>query len=968
MKTGHASSHHYESLLSENSKRDVFVVTEKRVAKGETKVVPRLKASLGYLFCYFGDIMELKETLLMPKTGFEMRGNLTSKEPKMIAKWDEQDIYSKMNANREGCEEFLLHDGPPYANGDIHCGHMLNRLLKDFIIRYKNMCGYKTPFIFGWDTHGLPIEVKVTKSGINRKAMSVPAFRDLCKEYALKQVAHQKEQIHRLGCLGDYEHPYLTLLPEYEARQIDVFAKMALKGIIYKGVKPVYWSPSSESALAEAEVEYQDVTAKTMYVAFSVKDGKGKLDKEDKIIIWTTTPWTIPHNQAVALNPKFTYGLYKTNKGNFLFASSLEEKIKETLELSDVELIKSFHGTDLEGIVLNHPLYDDRTSLVILATYVTDSDGTGCVHIAPDFGTDDFNAALKYGLKPLCPIDEKGIVHMKEGDPINNKFYDDTNDIVISLLEEKGSLLKEIDLVHSYPHDWRTHKPVIFRATPQWFCSIEPIKEDLLKAISQIKWMPSWGEEKMVNMIKGRSDWCISRQRSWGVPLPIIYNEDDSPIIEKEVFDHIRNIIAKEGSNAWFSKSATELLPPGYKNSKSPNGKFRKETDIMDVWFDSGSSWNGVLEERKIGYPASLYLEGNDQYRGWFNASLILSVAAKGEASFKSCLTHGWVMDESWKKMSKSAGNGIDPNKVANQFGADLLRLWAASVSYESDVRISEKIISSISDQYRKIRNTFKFLLGNLQECVDTPYYGSEKAPKLYPVDEIILLRLEEVKNAALKAYETYAFSTALGVLTNFMVELSGFYLDISKDVLYCEKAYSPRREAVLYVLYKLTKELCLLYNPILSFTMDEVYSFIPSKNKKDSPQLEDMPKESHVYGDKEKAITSLFFATRDIVLKALEESRTKGEIGASNEAKVVLSTSKKDLYNWLNGQSEEERARLFGISELILLEGEDKVTVSKSELPTCERCRLHKNDLVLDKEGHHLCSRCLEAISKEEN
>ncbi len=905
--------------------------------------------------------MELKETLLMPKGGFEMRGNLTLKEPKMIAKWDEAKLYEKMNQNREGCEEFLLHDGPPYANGDIHCGHMLNRLLKDFIIRYKNMCGYKTPFIFGWDTHGLPIEVKVTKSGINRKAMSVPAFRDLCKDYAKKQVAHQKEQIHRLGCMGDYEHPYLTLLPEYEARQIDVFSKMALDGIIYKGLKPVYWSPSSESALAEAEVEYQDVSAKTMYVSFDVADGKGILSEEDKIVIWTTTPWTIPHNQAIALNPKFEYGLYKTEKGNLLFMTSLSSKIKEVLELKEMALLKTFHGQELENITVWHPLYK-KTSLVILASYVTDSDGTGCVHIAPDFGTDDFNAALKYGLKPTCPIDEKGVVHMESGDPIDGLFYDDTNDIVIDLLSKNGHLLKEIDITHSYPHDWRTHKPVIFRATPQWFCSIEPIREKLLAAVHKINWMPSWGEEKMVNMIKDRSDWCISRQRSWGVPLPIIYNEDGSPIVEKEVFEHIREIIAKEGSNAWFSRSAKELLPEGYESAKSPNGNFTKETDIMDVWFDSGSSWNGVLREREIGYPADLYLEGNDQYRGWFNASLILSVATTGEASFKSCLTHGWVMDESWKKMSKSAGNGIDPNKVANQFGADLLRLWAASVSYESDVRISESIIASISDQYRKIRNTFKFILGNLYTKNGEPYTPKEK-PALSMVDKFVLMRLEEVKNAALKGYENYAFSNTLSVLTNFMVELSSFYLDISKDVLYCEGASSERREAVLYTLYTLANELCLLYNPILSFTMDEVYSFIPG-HKKESPQLEDMPKESHEYGQKERDMYESFMKERGNALKALEEARNAGSIGSSLEARLEMPRKDDTSLAWLYKENDEEKARLFGVSELVFVDA-NAIKVSKSELPTCDRCRLHKDGLIEDEEGHHLCHRCANALKE---
>jgi len=908
-------------------------------------------------------MMDYKATLTMPKTGFEMRGNLTKKEPLFLKRWEELKLYEKMNENREGCEEFLLHDGPPYANGDIHCGHMLNRLLKDFIVRYKNMRGYKTPFVFGWDTHGLPIEVKVTQSGIDRKAMSIPEFRDRCALYAKGQVAHQKEQIRRLGCLGDYDHPYMTILPEYEARQIDVFAALALKGIIYKGLKPVYWSPSSESALAEAEVEYRDIPAKTLYVAFEVGDGKGILEATDKVIIWTTTPWTLPHNQAVAVNPRFEYALYDTEKGRFLIASSLEKKIKEALGFETFKKVKSFRGQELEGIGLRHPLYA-KVSPIILASYVTSEDGTGLVHIAPDFGTDDFNAGLKYGLKPTCPIDAKGVVHMGEGDPLDGKFYEETNDIVIDILNAKGSLLKEIDIVHSYPHDWRTHLPVIYRATPQWFCSIEPIRDELLKAVHSIEWIPSWGEEKMVNMIKDRADWCISRQRSWGVPLPIIYNEDDSPIIEREVFDHIRDIIAEKGSNAWFSLTEKELLPPGYANPKSPHGAFKKETDIMDVWFDSGSSWNGVLRERGLPYPSDLYLEGADQYRGWFNASLILSVAVTGEPSFKSCVTHGWVMDEKWQKMSKSAGNGIDPNKIANLYGADLLRLWAATVSYESDVRISESIINTVADTYRKIRNTFKFLLGNLWERNEVPYVPPKETPELAWIDRLILARLEKTKNAALKGYEAYAFPSVISVLTNFLVELSGFYLDAMKDVLYCEKPGGKRRESALYVFYRLAKELCLLYNPILSFTMDEVYSYLPD-HAKEAPQLEDMPAESHEYGETEKSLLKSLKGLRASVMKALEEARSKGLIGSGTDAKIVLSGGDPALNDLLK-QDPEEAARLFGVSEIVFDEtlGEE-VKVAPSALPVCDRCRLHKEGIEENEAGEKICRRCKEALKQ---
>lgn len=910
--------------------------------------------------------MELKDTLLMPKTAFEMRGNLAQKEPLFLKKWDEMDLYTLMNQNRVDCPEYMLHDGPPYANGNIHCGHMLNRLLKDFTIRYKNMMGYKTPFIFGWDTHGLPIEVQVTKSGVNRKSTPLPEFRSICAEYAHKQVENQKAQFHRLGVLGDYAHPYLTLLPEYEARQIDVFAAMALKGLIFKGVKPVYWSPSSESALAEAEIEYKDVTAKTMYVAFDVADGKGIIPNDAKIVIWTTTPWTIPADLAITLNPKFVYGLFDTNRGKLVFLESLKDHLVSELGLSQCEELKSFHGQDLEYATVHHPLYN-RLSTVIVNSFVTEDSGTGCVHTAPDHGLDDFNACLKYGIKPFCPVDSRGYLRLEEGDPLNGLFYEEANDKVVELLAENGHLLKEVDITHSYPHDWRTKKPVIFRATPQWFCSIEPIRDDLLKAIHEIHWVPAWGEGKMVNMIKDRADWCISRQRAWGVPLPIIYNEDGTPIIEEAVFKHIRDLIHDNGSNIWFQKEAKDLLPEGYKNAHSPNGKFTKETDIMDVWFDSGSSWNGVLKERGLKFPADLYLEGNDQYRGWFNASLILSLAVTGKAPFTTCLTHGWVMDENWQKMSKSAGNGIDPSKVANQYGADLLRLWASQVDYQSDVRISESIIQTIAETYRKIRNTFKFMLGNLQDGEGKPYLVPDKAPELYKVDEWMLAELEDVKDKVLACYEAFDFAGVSNLIIAFLTgDLSSFYLDIAKDDLYCDGAYSERRKAYQYVIYQCVYQLCLLFNPILSFTMDEVYPNIPGV-KKASPQLEDMPKVSHDYGSSYLDEFAAFKKLREKVLKALEDERAKGVFGSSSEAAVDLVLADPKLYAVLKGMGEEEGAHLFNVSQLTVKDGaSESISVSKATGEQCPRCRNYYAKLEPVGE-FKLCPRCAAAVKGED-
>lgn len=908
--------------------------------------------------------MELKDTLLMPKTDFEMRGNLNKKEPLYIKKWDEMDLYHKMNEARPEDREYMLHDGPPYANGNMHCGHMLNRLLKDFVVRYKNMRGYRTPFIFGWDTHGLPIESKVTKSGVDRKKVPVTEFRAICEKFAKEQVEIQKGQIHRLGLMGDFSHPYLTLLPEYEARQIEVFAAMALKGLIFKGVKPVYWSPSSESALAEAEIVYYDVPARTMYVAFDVADGKGKLPEDAKIVIWTTTPWTIPANRAVTAHPRFKYGLYQTERGKLLFLTDLKDKLVETLSLGETTLLQEFTGEELEYVSYHHPLYPERINPIILNTYVTADSGTGLVHTAPDHGVDDFNACAKYGIHPFAPVDEKGIMHLDNDPELNGLFYEKANDKVVEILEGNGHLLKEEDIVHSYPHDWRTDKPIIFRATPQWFCSIEPIRADLLEAIKHIKWVPSWGEVKMNNMIKDRADWCISRQRVWGVPIPIIYNEDGTPIIEKEVFDHIAKLFREHGSNIWFSSTPSELLPDGYHNDKSPNGAFYKEKDIMDVWFDSGSSWNGVLCERGLKYPADLYLEGNDQYRGWFNASMIVSMAVNGVAPFKSCLTHGWVMDENWEKMSKSKGNGIDPSKVADQFGADILRLWAAEVDFTADVRISEGIIKVIADTYRKIRNTFRFMLSNLQDG-DKAYLPPKETPVLGVADKWILSELEEVKNKALKYYDEFSFANVTSLLTSFLAgDLSSFYLDCCKDSLYCDSADSDRRKGHQYVIYRCCYELCLLFNPILPFTMDEVYQNLPGEEKKENPQLELLPEASSEYGETYLNELSRFKKVRDLILKSLELSRAEGKIGSSGEAYVKLTLKDEADYALFEKLGKEAK-------ELLILGGfealkgdEDKVEVSKDESEVCPRCRGHHSHMK-EKDGIRLCLRCHEALEK---
>ena len=914
--------------------------------------------------------MELKDTLLMMETNFEMRGNLNIKEPLLVKKWADEKVYNKMNEDQP-LGEYMLHDGPPYANGAMHCGHMLNRILKDFVVRYKNMCGYKTPFVFGWDTHGLPIENMVTKSGVNRKTTPIFEFREKCKEYALSQVERQKSDIRRLGCLGDYDSPYLTLLPEFEAREIHVFSEMALKGLIYKGLKPVYWSPSSESALAEAEIEYHDVKAYTIYVSFDTVDGKNVVPNDTKFIIWTTTPWTLPANLAICAHPQFIYGLFKTDKGNFVFLSELKDTLIEKLGFTSCELVKEIKGSELEGILVKHPFYD-RTSMLILGDYVTAETGTGLVHIAPGHGEDDFNVCLKYGIKPYCPVDEHGKLTSDAGERLAGLFYEDANLEVLKILEENNCLLKEEDIIHSYPHDWRTHKPVIFRATPQWFCSIEPIRDQLIEEIKKVNWTPKWGETRMVNMIKDRADWCISRQRAWGVPIPIIYCEDNTPIIDKDVFDHIEKLIRENGSNIWYKLSEKELLPEGYTNSHSPNGIFRKEKDIMDVWFDSGSSWNGVLNERGLKYPADLYLEGSDQYRGWFNSSLILSLAVNGKAPYKNVVSHGFVMDEHWEKMSKSKGNGIDPLKIINIYGSDVCRLRASLVDYQQDARISESIVKTISEQYRKIRNTLRFLLGNLNNgSVNDSFKEEDKVDTFEKIDLYVLARLEEVKNKVIDNMDSFNFINAISEILKFVSDdLSSFYFEITKDILYCENKTSLRRRQVQTVLNEVLFTLMRLLNPILPFTMDEVNANYPLRSK-DNVQYYRYPTKSNIYSKDLLDEYSLIKTLRNDVLKALEEKRALGEIKSSLLASVDLEIKDEKIKAIIDTYPHVEVERLFIVSKVVLkdnvegFKGEvSNSLVSKHTGVRCDRCWNYKDEDEIITEGEvHLCPRCKKAM-----
>ncbi|MDE6953397.1 MAG: isoleucine--tRNA ligase [Erysipelotrichales bacterium] len=908
--------------------------------------------------------MNYKDTLLMPKTEFEMRGNLPRKEPTYVERWQNAHMYEKVIEQNKDKQHFIFHDGPPYANGNMHTGHMLNKIIKDVICRYKNMNGFYTPYIPGWDTHGLPIENAIQKLGVNRKELSTADFRKKCFEYAMKQVNIQKEQCIRVGTFADYEHPYLTLLPEFEANQIDVFAKMAMDGLIYKGLKPVYWSPSSESALAEAEVEYHDVKSPTIFVKFAVKDGKGVLDTDTSFVIWTTTPWTIPANLAICLNESYTYALVQSEKGKLIVLEELVDTLWEKFELTQKDILQRFSGKELEMITCQHPLYD-RESLVILGDHVTADAGTGCVHTAPGFGMDDFIVGQKYGLDIYCNVDEHGNMMEDCGEWLAGQYVEDANKTVTMKLDELGVLLKLEFITHSYPHDWRTKKPIIFRATDQWFCSIDKIREELLNEIDKVNWINEWGHIRIYNMIKDRGDWCISRQRTWGVPIPIFYCEDGTPIMDEKVFKRISDLFREYGSNIWFEKDEKFLLPEGYTNEHSPNGIFRKEKDIMDVWFDSGSSHTGCMKERGYEYPVDLYFEGSDQYRGWFNSSLIIGTAAHGEAPYRTVLSHGFVLDGKGNKMSKSLGNTVDPLKLINQYGADILRLWATSVAYQSDVRISDDIMKQVAENYRKIRNTMRFVLGNLNDFKETDIVETSK---LEGVDKYMLVELNNLMKAYHKAFDNYDFAEANQLILNcFTNTLSAFYMDFTKDILYIEKADSLRRRQVQTVLYHYAKTMMKVLSPVLVFTAEELHDhFHCDENKAESVFLEKAPELFDIENaDELKAYYDRFLVLRKDVMKALEDLRNEKVIKSNMEAKLTVCL--KDEYKDM-ADLDKDLKQLFIVAKVQLVDDQDGlnefdtayIKAEKFNGVQCPRCW---NYFDADEMNGELCPRCHEVM-----
>ena len=899
--------------------------------------------------------MNYKETLLMPETSFQMRGNLPENEKLQREKWEKMDLYNKVREKNKGKTPFILHDGPPYANGNIHIGHAMNKILKDFVNRYKMMSGYDMFFFGGWVCLGLPMEDAVTNSGDVRKSMDKADFRALCEKYAYEQIEKQKKGFKELNVLADWDHPYITLQKELEARQIEVFAEMAKKGLIFKGLKPVYWSPSSESALAEAEIEYHDRKDPSIYVAFPVVEGNDTVNVGDNLVIWTTTPWTLPCNTGIAISEKFDYAKVLVNDKYYIVANELLEDLAKEFGWENYEVVNVFTGDKFAGVKYKH-VFMDRVAPVIDGFHVTLDAGTGLVHIAPMYGADDFIIGKEYNLEMINGIDDQGVLNELSG-PFNGLFFEDANKAVTVKLDELGVLLKLKFITHSYPHDWRTKKPIIFRATKQWFCSIDKIREDLLKELeNNVKFHTEWGKKRLYNMIHDRGDWCISRQRVWGVPIPIFYNEDGSEIVDYDVMMHVADLFRKYGSNVWFEKEAKDLLPEGYTNPASPNGNFTKEEDIMDVWFDSGSTWNGVLIEQGLPYPSDMYLEGSDQYRGWFNSSLICGVAVTGKAPYKELVSHGFTLDGNGNKMSKSLGNVIVPADMVRLHGSDILRLWVASTDYTEDVRISDDLIKQVKESYRKIRNTYKFMLGNLKDFDYTK--DSVKYEDMPYYDKYMMNELNKFTKNVLEEYNNYNFQNVYKLVNNFVsFTLSNFYLDFTKDILYIEKADSLVRRSVQTVLYNILSNEVKLLAPILPYTSEEVYSLLP--HTEESVHLTDMP-EVVTYSDSTEVeeLFNLFFELKDKVNKKLEEARNEKLIGSALEAVVKINLDPKN--NEVKEKLGSYLHQLFIVSKVEYTTDGEEVVVEKSTGEKCNRCWNYVDHLHDD-----ICDRCYNILNK---
>lgn len=920
---------------------------------------------------------DYNNTLNLPKTDFPMRGNLPKREPETLAKWESERLYYKMIEKNKGKTPYVLHDGPPYANGEIHLGHALNKSLKDFIVKYKNMTGFCAPYVPGWDTHGLPIELKAMKTiGIKDGAIPPTELRKHCREYAMTQVANQMKGFKRLGSLGDYDYPYLTLRPAYEARQVEVFGEMAKKGYMYKGLKPVYWCPDCNTALAEAEIEYSNDPCYSIYVKFNVTDDKGMFTSlgldlsKVYFVIWTTTTWTIPGNLAICLGPEYNYTLVHVGDEYYVMAEELVKTTMETAGITDYTTEHIFTGAELEGMKTKHPLYD-RPSPIIVGDHVTLESGTGCVHTAPGYGVEDFEVCKNYDdIGIIVCVDAKGRQTAEAGE-FEGMDTDEANKAIAAKLTELGAMLATQKIVHQYPHCWRCNSPIIYRATEQWFCSVNGFKDEAVKAIESVKWIPEWGEDRIKGMVRDRSDWCISRQRTWGVPIPVIYCKDcGKPIYNDVTIKAIADLFRKEGSDAWWTKEASEFIPASVK-CDCGCCEFTKEYDIMDVWFDSGVSHTSVMEGDdfpSLTWPADLYLEGADQYRGWFQSSLLTSVVFKGCSPYKAVCTHGWVVDGEGKTMHKSLGNGIDPSEITDQYGADILRLWVASSDYHSDIRISKPILSQLSDAYKKIRNTARFILGNLGngEGFD-PDKDSVSDDKLTELDKWALMKLDNLIDKVKEGYEAFDFHIAFHAIHNFcVIDMSNFYLDIIKDRLYCEKEKSELRRSAQTVMYRILSAVARLAAPIISFTAEEIWQFMPHTSGDDTESvfLNQMPEKSGIefsadFVDK----WNFIYETRLAANKVLEDARNEKLIGKSLEAKIIIKSSEADFekYNSLA----DHLAEILIVSgvEVVKADGETVFEVAKADGEKCERCWCYSKYVGTNHTHPTLCERCAMAI-----
>jgi len=924
--------------------------------------------------------MNYKDTLNLPKTEFPMRASLAKREPEFQQFWEENQIYEKALKKREGAKQFILHDGPPYANGDIHLGHSLQKTLKDIVTRYNHLKGFQAPYVPGWDTHGLPIEHKVTKElGEKRKELSITELRDMCKDYALKYVERQKGQFKRLGVWGDWDNAYVTLDPKYEAKQIEVFGQMALKGLLYQGLKPVHWCTSCETALAEAEIEYQDSRGPSIFVKFPVKEGKvlggEELTADDFVVIWTTTPWTIPSNMAISVHPDFDYVISQTPNGRIVAAKELLDQMMKTCKVEEYSIVAEFKGQELEGVKCKHPFYD-RESQVILGDHVTLEQGSGCVHTAPGHGHDDYVVCQDYDIPVFAPMDNTGTFTEEAGEEFAGMYYDDANIKVTNLLKEQDLLMSLNFIDHSYPHCWRCKNPVIFRATKQWFASVEDIKDEALEAVRNVTWYPEWGEKRISNMIENRTDWCISRQRVWGVPIPIFYCKDcGEAVVTEETIEAVKELFGEKGSGIWYELDANEILPAGFKCPDCEGSEFEKETDIMDVWFDSGVSHAAVLENYDIlDRPADLYLEGTDQYRGWFNSSLLTSIAARGEAPYKTVVTNGFTVDEKGKKMSKSIGNVVSPHDIIKQYGADILRLWVASSNFKEDVRVSDNIFKENAEVYRRIRNTSRYILGNLADF--DPAENTVPYSELTEIDRWVLMQLQKLVKTVEDAYENYEYHKIYHAVHNFcLVELSSFYMDILKDRMYILEPNDPVRRSGQTAMYEILTTMIKIIAPVIVHTAEEIWKYLPGDHA-ESVFLEDWPELKEEYIDEELAAKwDRLIAIRKDVSKALELARKEKIIGHPLDAAIKIYPSEK-TYDFLT--QFDNLAELFIVSVAQLAAADEQVTgdvyegkesdikvaVVQAAGEKCDRCWNYSETVGEDDEHATVCARCLEVVN----